>query len=210
MVVVGRRSSLEGVCASDPAESGTNMSAESRSRSRGGFALVLTLSLLALLMLALVALSAVVKVNGEIAMVTAAQTRARQNALLGLSMGSADLQRHAGQDDLITGMAGITGIAAQGSSTTRNWCGVWRSDGSFVSWLTSGAQSNTTTLFNPGVSPIVLVGNGVGGGAGSWMSMQVCRPGTMSVIGWHPTPSVRCPFTAPSWASSCSNTVLGE
>ena len=80
MVVVGRRSSFDGVCASDSFENGTNMSVGSRSPSRGGFALVLTLSLLALLMLALVALSAVVKVNGEIAMVAAAQARARQTS----------------------------------------------------------------------------------------------------------------------------------
>jgi hypothetical protein len=139
----------------------------SRPQPCRGFALVLTLSLLALLMLALVALSAVVKVNGSMATVTGAQTRARQNALLGLSMGRAELQRDAGPDDQVTGMAGITGIAADGSSTTRNWCGVWRNDGGFVSWLTSGAQPNSSASFDPGVIPIVLVGNGVAGGAGT-------------------------------------------
>jgi hypothetical protein len=143
------------------------MNIGSRSHPCRGFALVLTLSLLALLMLALVALSAVVKVNGQVATVTSAQTRARQNALLGLSMGRSDLQRHVGHDGEITGMAGLTGIVAHGSNTTRNWCGVWRDDGSFVTWLTSGAQPNPLALLDTDVNSIVLVGNGVTGGAGS-------------------------------------------
>ena len=139
----------------------------SRVASRSGFALVLTVTLLALLMLALCALSALVKVNGQVATVTAAQTRARQNALLGLSMGRSDLQRHAGDDAGITGMAGITGIAANASSTTRNWCGVWRNDGSFVAWLASGALTTGPASLGVGVTPIKLAGTGVNGGAGS-------------------------------------------
>lgn len=132
-----------------------------------GFALVLTLSLLALLMLALVALSTLVGVNGQISTVTAAQARAQHNALLGLGLGRSDLQKHAGDDSQITGMAGITGIAAHASNTTRNWCGVWRSDGSFVTWLTSGAQTTDSASLKSGVSAVTLAGNGANGSAGS-------------------------------------------
>src|SRR4051812_5877741 len=100
-------------------------------RSRG-FALVLTLTLLALLVVAVFALSVLVRTNGQVAAITTMQTKARQNALLALRIAMSDLQRSAGDDNRITGMAGITGIAANASNTTRNWCGVWRSDGIFV------------------------------------------------------------------------------
>ena len=132
-----------------------------------GFALVITLTLMSLLVLAVCALSALVGVNGQIATVTSAQTRARQNALLGLAMGTSDLQRFAGPDNRVTGMAGISGIAANAASTTRNWCGVWSDDGNFVGWLTSGATATGTAALQLGINPIKLVGDGVNGGAGS-------------------------------------------
>ena len=135
--------------------------------SQAGFALVLTLTLLALLMLTLVGLGAFVKVNGQVAASTAAQNLARQNALLALSVARSDLQRYAGDDDRITGMAGITGIAAQASSTSRNWCGVWQNDGSFVRWLVSGAQLDDSATLEAGILPVVLAGNGSNGDAGS-------------------------------------------
>jgi hypothetical protein len=129
--------------------------------------LVITLTLLALLMLTLVGLSAFVKVNGQVAASTAAQSLARQNALLALSIARSDLQRYAGGDEQITGMAGVSGVAALASSTTRNWCGVWRNDGSFVRWLTSGAQLDDSATLEAGVTSVVLAGSGVNGGAGT-------------------------------------------
>lgn len=94
------------------------------SRHQSGFALIITLSLLSLLVLAVLALSALVRINGQVAAAGVYLVQARQNALLGLSVGLSDLQRHAGDGTRITGMAGITGIGPGAANTTRHWCGV--------------------------------------------------------------------------------------
>jgi|CXWL01.1.fsa_nt_gi Tfp pilus assembly protein PilX len=113
-------------------------------RRQSGFALVITLVLLALLVLAVFALSALTKVSSEMARSSVYQTQARQNAQLALDVALGELQRHAGDDTRITGMAGITGIAGNPNASTRYWCGVWRNDGTFVTWLTSGAVNATS------------------------------------------------------------------
>lgn len=128
-----------------------------------GFALVITLVLLALLVLAVFALSALTKVGSEMSAASVYQTQARQNASLALSVALGELQRHAGDDTRITGMAGITGIAGNQNATTRYWCGVWRDDGSFVTWLTSGAINATSA----GLDTIELVAQGTVGAASS-------------------------------------------
>ncbi len=125
--------------------------------SQRGFALILTLSLLSLLVLAVLALSALTRVNSQMATVSIHQTQARQNALLGLGMGLSELQRQAGDDTRLTGLAGITGIGANAANSTRHWCGVWRNDGSFVGWLASGAQWSTPAI-QPGLATVELVG----------------------------------------------------
>jgi len=132
-------------------------------RRAGGFALVITLVLLALLVLAVFALSALTKVGSEMSGASVHQTQARQNASLALTVALGELQRHAGDDTRITGMAGITGVAGSQSATTRYWCGVWREDGSFVAWLTSGAVNATSA----GPDTIELIGQGSVGAAGS-------------------------------------------
>jgi len=134
-------------------------------RRQSGFALLLTLALLALLVLAVVALSALVKVNGEVATSGVYQTQARQNAQLALDCALGELQRHAGDDARVTGMAGLTGIAAGAGNSTRHWCGVWRGDGSFVAWLASGAQTSSTAALQNGVTSLDLVANGSVGAA---------------------------------------------
>ena len=134
-----------------------------RRGAQSGFALVITLALLALLVLALYALTALSRVGSEVAATSIYQTQARQNALLGLSVGLGELQSHAGDDARITGMAGITGIASGQNATTRYWCGVWRSDGSFVAWLVSGAVSSTSA----GPDPVELIASGSVGPAAS-------------------------------------------
>src|SRR5258708_25382342 len=125
------------------------MNSDRRRDRQSGFALIITLSLLALLVLAVLALSALTKVNSQIASASVQQTQARRNALLGLSVGLSDLQRHAGDDTRVTGMAGITGITVNANSTTRYWCGVWRNDGTFITWLTSGAVNSTNAVSSP-------------------------------------------------------------
>ncbi len=134
---------------------------------RSGFALILTLSLLALLVLALLAMSALVQVHGQVATAGAYQTQARQNALLGLRVGLGDLQRHAGDDSRITGMAGITGIGASAGNNTRHWCGVWRNDngGTFVTWLVSGAPASAGAALPAGTTSVELASNGSVGAA---------------------------------------------
>jgi hypothetical protein len=132
-------------------------------RRAGGFALVITLVLLALLVLAVFALSALIRVGSEMSAAGVYQTQARQNAALALNVALGELQRHAGDDTRITGMAGITGIAANQNATTRYWCGVWREDGSFVAWLTSGAANATSA----GTDTIELIGQGSVGTASS-------------------------------------------
>jgi Tfp pilus assembly protein PilX len=133
-----------------------------RRRPRG-FALVITLVLLALLVLAVFALSALTKVGSEMSGASVYQTQARQNASLALAVALGELQRHAGDDTRITGMAGITGVAGNQDATTRYWCGVWRDDGGFVAWLTSGAINATSA----GADTIKLISEGTVGAASS-------------------------------------------
>jgi Tfp pilus assembly protein PilX len=132
---------------------------------QAGFALVITLALLALLVLALYALSALSRVSDQVSASGAYQTQARQNALLALDVGLSELQRHAGDDTRLTGMAGLAGVAAGASNRTRHWCGVWRDDGSFVAWLTSGAQTTGAVAVQNGLPTIELVSAGSVGAA---------------------------------------------
>ncbi len=126
----------------------------SGSRTPRGFALVLTLGLLALLVLAVYALSALVRVNTQTASAGVAQMQARQNALLGMNVAFGELQRLAGDDSRVTGMAGVAGMPA--STPMRHWCGVWDAGGVFRGWLTSGASlSPTPTLATSSVIQLV-------------------------------------------------------
>lgn len=136
-------------------------------RDRRGFALIVTLSLLALLMLAVVALSSLVRVGSQVSTAGAYQTQARQNALFGLRVGFGELQRLAGADAIVTGQAGITGVGANAANTTRHWCGVWRSDGSFAGWLTSGAQATASPALLAGTTSVELVNSGAVGAPAS-------------------------------------------
>lgn len=113
--------------------------------ARRGFALVLVVALLGLLVLAAYAVSVLARVNSTLAAAKAAQSQARQNALLGLHVALSELQRHAGEDERITGMAGIAGVPAGGTQSTRHWAGVWSGGGTHLAWLSSGGA--------PGVLP---------------------------------------------------------
>lgn len=108
-----------------------------------GFALVLTLVLLSLLVLLILAMTALTRLESRQVSVAVPQAQARQNALLALRVALDGLQRHAGPDDRVTGMAGITGIPPGAGQPARHWCGVWRTDGTFVAWLASGGEGGT-------------------------------------------------------------------
>ncbi|WP_438483090.1 hypothetical protein [Oleiharenicola lentus] len=135
-----------------------------------GFALVITLALLALLILGVFALSALVKVGSDVAHAGSYQVRARQHALLALDLALGELQRTAGDDSRITGMAGIAGVSSGATNTTRHWCGAWDANGNFLRWLVSGA--NASPMIDPSLTRITLVGAG-SVGASSTNSEQV-------------------------------------
>ncbi len=124
-----------------------------------GFALVLVIALLGLLVLLCYALAALAKVDSQLAGTAVYQTQARQNALLGLNVAIGELQRHAGADDRITGMAGITGAPGGANGRARHWCGVWTGTGAFLSWLASGAVDATIPNLT-GTNAIALVSTG--------------------------------------------------
>ena len=141
---------------------------------QSGFALVITLALLSLLVLTVFALSALTRINSRIAVISWQQTQARQNALLGLNVALGELQKHAGADSRITAMAGITGVAAQSSNTTRHWCGVWNGSGDFVAWLASGAATTPDATIQSELGRIALVGTGsVGASAANSEHVEV-------------------------------------
>jgi hypothetical protein len=136
------------------------MKRETQIHRSSGFALILVITLLGLLVLCVVSLSALVRVNGEISVAGTRQSGARQNALLGLRLALSELQRHAGEDGRVTGMVGISGVPAGGNRVTRHWCGVWRADGMFVTWLASGAANGGAAVLEVGVEAVPLVGAG--------------------------------------------------
>jgi len=134
-----------------------------------GFALVLVLSLVSLLVVAAYAISLISKVDAEIGATAAYQLQARQNALLGLRLAIAELQRAAGDSAAVTAPATIR----RTSSTTPAYpslTGVW-SAGNFSqepdNWFVSGNfeelgpnQITPASLPPPGDSSITLIGSG--------------------------------------------------
>lgn len=126
---------------------------------QSGFALVLTVVLLALLLLALLALSVLSRVGTDIAGSATYQTRARQHALLGLQVALGELQRLAGEDAVVTGMAGLSGVPAGANNPARHWCGVWTSEGEFLGWLASGASGSAVPALD-GSDAIALLATG--------------------------------------------------
>ena len=127
-----------------------------------GFALVLVIALLGLLVLATYALSVLGRVNAQLGTATAYRNQARQNALLGLNLALGELQQHAGSDDRITGMAGITGVPAGGNNPGRHWSGVWAADGQFVRWLASGGEDGAIPSMAIGAAIDLVATNSLG------------------------------------------------
>lgn len=148
---------------------------------RRGFALVITLALLALLLLCVLGLGTLVRVHSQIATSAGYQVAARQNARLALGLALGALQDAAGDDERVTGMAGITGIPPGAANSTRYWCGVWRRDGSFITWLTSGAVDST----DAGPDTVELVSSGSVGAATSTsanVEKEHVKAGRISII----------------------------
>ncbi len=127
-----------------------------RRQEERGFALVLTLTLVALLVLAVYALTALARINSRIAESTSQQTAARQNALLAFDVAFGALQRQAGPDARVTGMAGVSGQPVQ--STFRQWAGVWNGTPS-PTWLVSGAVGSESPSLSGSRLTIVSSGS---------------------------------------------------
>lgn len=106
--------------------------------SSRGFALILVLSLLALLVLMTYAVSSVSKVDGEISTAAVYQTRARQNAIVGLHVALGQLQQTAGA---LTSVTGTSAILSSSLAENSRWTGVWQNSSSSPVWLVSGGVS---------------------------------------------------------------------
>ncbi len=138
---------------------------------RRGFALVVALALMSFLLLLLVALSTLVQIEARRGTAELRQFEARQNALLGLRIALAQLQKEAGPDRRITARADILAPTQDGdddspdvptvtpNGTKQFWTGVFDPDldrsemRTSVRWLVSGAPRG-----------LEVVGSGVGGG----------------------------------------------
>lgn len=140
-----------------------------------GFALVLTLVLLSLLLLLILAITALVRLESRQVAIAIPQMQARQNALLALQVALGELQRHAGPDDRVTGMAGITSIPAGAGQPARHWCGVWRSDGVLVAWLASGGEGGVIPALT-GADAVTILGAAALGADGTDKEhVRVCK-----------------------------------
>ncbi len=131
-------------------------------RRQSGFALIITIVLLALLVLVVYALSALSRVGADISASDAYQAQARQHALLALGQAVGALQRDAAADDVITGMAGITGIPDGAGQAARHWCGVWDASGQFKRWLVSGEPAQAMPVLNDANSITVVAAGSLG------------------------------------------------
>ncbi len=110
---------------------------------RAGFALLITITLLAFLVILLVGLGVYTRVETSIAGNTQRQAQARQNALVGLNLAVAQLQKYAGPDTRVTATAeSTTGAVAQ----KIHYTGVWDTavPGASPVWLASGLETGTS------------------------------------------------------------------
>ncbi|WP_156468780.1 hypothetical protein [Cephaloticoccus capnophilus] len=133
-----------------------------------GFALVLVLSLVSLLMAAVYTISLISKVDAEIGATDAYRLQARQNALLGLGLAIAELQRAAGDSAAVTAPATLR-LTNSTTLAYPSLTGVW-SAGSFSenpdNWFVSGnfeelgPNQITPAVLPPESSAITLIGNG--------------------------------------------------
>jgi hypothetical protein len=137
-------------------------------RENRGFALLLTMVLLALLLVLTLTIAALGRTGAQLAATIRYRAQARQNAQLGLGLALGELQRYAGPDDRVTGMAGITGVPAGAGNPTRHWCGVWDGSGVFLTWLASRQNlSATPSVLVPPASVRLVGAMSVGNSSGA-------------------------------------------
>ena len=136
-----------------------------RGAERSGFALLITITLLAFLVILLVGLATYTRVETAVAGNTQRQAQARQNALVGLNLAVAQLQKYAGPDTRVTATAESFPSV---NSQKRRYTGVWHSDPAAtadtttpLAWLVSGLETGATvdvTQAIPAASRVALTG----------------------------------------------------
>lgn len=94
-----------------------------QSRQDSGFALVIALSLMAFILLLLLSITTLTRVESASSEIQKDKLKAKQNALLGLSLAIGELQKLAGPDTRITAPASAVADVSGHSKAT----GVWRS-----------------------------------------------------------------------------------
>ena len=139
--------------------------ARNRGAERSGFALLITITLLAFLVILLVGLATYTRVETAVAGNTQRQAQARQNALVGLNLAVAQLQKYAGPDTRVTATAESFPSV---NSQKRRYTGVWHSDPAAtadtttpLAWLVSGVETGATadvTQAIPAASRVALTG----------------------------------------------------
>lgn len=111
----------------------------SRAQRDRGFALLLVVTLLAFIVLLLLGLAVYTRIETGVAGNTQRQAQARENALLGLNVALAQLQRYAGPDERIT----ATAESFPNNTSTARYAGVWPAntiDAAPLTWLVSGNE----------------------------------------------------------------------
>ena len=140
-----------------------------RARAKGGFALIITIILLAFLVLLMVSMSALTRVETQLAVNSQQAAAARENALLALKLALGKLQSAAGPDQRVTATAEI---AATTQASKKKWTGVWTPTSATPAtpvWLVSDSSPDATTAaptltstqnYNDASGTVRLVGAG--------------------------------------------------
>jgi len=131
---------------------------------------VIALTLMAFVLLLLLTVQVLLRVEISSAAIQASRNHAQQNALLGLQIALGELQKHTGVDQVVTGRAElldtVTSTQIVDGIANPYWTGVWKNDGTLLTWLVSGNNGDSplnsladSTTLNPNSPNVVaLVG----------------------------------------------------
>lgn len=194
-------------------------------RSSRGFALLVTITLLAFLVVLLVGLASYTRIETAVAGNTQRQEQARQNALLGLNVALAQLQKAAGPDRRVTATAeAVPNAQAQ----KLHYTGVWNNEqpADPPVWLVSGLEVGATediAAAIPVAQRIELIGTKTAGTPNSVVAtVQDIRavgvPGTAAAatttIGryawWVGDQGVKAPVAVPDTSATVNYAPFGD
>ncbi|MFT6234948.1 MAG: hypothetical protein ACJAU9_000016 [Lentimonas sp.] len=113
-----------------------------KKRTTAGFALVLSLLLMAFALLLLLSMQALLRIEISSAAISVSHQKAQQNAVLGLQIALGELQKYTGVDTVVTARAELLDstddTALIDNVANPFWTGVWKNDGTLLTWLVSG------------------------------------------------------------------------